>query len=69
MERRHLVQAVERAAAEPRDQRLPGNTAMFLWDPYAAFFPGGGDDVDHVRSAGSASGPARTVAFVIFLSF
>jgi len=44
-ERRHLMHVVECAAAETRDQAPSRTTAMFAWDPYAAFFLGGGDDV------------------------
>jgi len=39
------MHVVECAAAETRDQAPSRTTAMFAWDPYAAFFLGGGDDV------------------------
>ena len=45
------MHVVECAAAETRDQAPSRTTAMFAWDPYAAFFLGrrggaraGGDD-------------------------
>ena len=47
------MHVVECAAAETRDQAPSRTTAMFAWDPYAAFFLGGGDDVDrapHIQS-------------------
>ena len=40
------MHVVECAAAETRDQAPSRTTAMFAWDPYAAFFLGGGDDVE-----------------------
>ena len=40
------MHVVKCAAAETRDQAHSRTTAMFAWDPYAAFFlAGGGDDV------------------------
>ena len=43
------MHVVECAAAETRDQAPSRTTAMFAWDPYAAFFLGGGDDVTAER--------------------
>ena len=43
------MHVVECAAAETRDQAHSRTTAMFAWDPYAAFFLGGGDDVNGSR--------------------
>ena len=52
------MHVVECAAAETRDQAPSRTTAMFAWDPYAAFFPGGGDDVTRAPRAGPVGGVA-----------
>ena len=46
------MHVVECAAAETRDQAPSRTTAMFAWDPYAAFFLGGGDDVSELDLEG-----------------